>query len=80
MSVELEHEQYVTNLEGLVRARTEQLRAAVTKIEELRAELETLKQTKSSHPADGSATTAQQKSDQGIYPAVRLWERLFGKK
>ena len=49
MSVELEYEQYVTNLEGLVRARTEQLRAAVTKIEELRAELEALKQTKSSH-------------------------------
>jgi phage shock protein A len=45
---DLEHDQYVTNLEGLVRARTEQLRAAVTKIEELRAELEALKQTKSS--------------------------------
>jgi phage shock protein A len=48
MTTQLEHDQYVTNLEGLVRARTEQLRAAVTKIEELRAELEVLKQTKSS--------------------------------
>jgi phage shock protein A len=47
-ATQLEHDQYVTNLEGLVRARTEQLRAAVTKIEELRAELEVLKQTKSS--------------------------------
>ena len=52
MTVELDHDQYITNLEGLVRARTEQLRAAVAKIEELRAELEILKQTKSSHPAD----------------------------
>jgi hypothetical protein len=34
MTTQLEHDQYVTNLEGLVRARTEQLRAAVTKIEE----------------------------------------------
>jgi phage shock protein A len=80
MSVEMEHDQYVTNLEGLVTARTEQLRAAVTKIEGLRAELEALKQTKSSHPADGSATTTQLKSSPPLSAAARLWERLFGTK
>jgi hypothetical protein len=42
-----ENEEYVRNLETLVTARTEQLRAAVTKIEELTAELEQLKKTNS---------------------------------
>jgi hypothetical protein len=49
---DLEHEQYVRNLEDLVTARTEQLRLAVVKIGELTAELELLKKTssKSSQP------------------------------
>jgi hypothetical protein len=45
-----EHDEYVRNLESLVKARTEQLREALIRVESLTRELENLRRTKFEEP------------------------------